>query len=779
MTTQERPKIASRFDPRAFPIAVKIVLGLSVALVISTLVTSQFVRQVVLDTRTEEALADLQTFSHSEATRATDLLEQEITALRSLGDSNRVQEHLVAAQEISDSREYGGTWLPDMTLYLQLSEFEFTHREFNGAALLDSNGYVLAVVPLPSDVQALNTPRGWAWFTSAYNDGAGATYLNNPEDDHLTGLEGIHIAIPVYDVSTRREIIGVLYSVWNLDNAVDVVQIGGTRQGFVLEPDGTVLISPHDEPVEAFPSELMQQIQQSGKNTGTLAFTYNDGQKWLFAYTKLADLELDEQSIAALDWIVLARQPFSAVEAAANRLVSRLQLALGISAALVMLVALFLSRSVLVPLGRLTDAATRIEAGDLSIPIPQAPADEIGQLASVLSSLVEQLLHRVRQLRAAVQVSRTAALTLDINQMLDSVTIALTKQFGYPEIRIYLADPGGRRLRLHAASGGESERLLRVGHRVAADETTLVGRAALMGEIQGSSGQEAQEGSPAAERSELAIPLQVGEQMLGVLYVFAGRNRTFSEEDADLLRLLADQIGGSIENVRLFEQSAANLAEIEALNRQLTRQAWEEHLGEGEGLRHTLDPDRRWPGQLEAVRQRGGSTRAETYTDADGRSVLAAPLVLRGEAVGTLAVTRPAGELWTRDEVALLEAVANRMVTIAEGIRLVEESTQRAQREQRVNEISANLLQRAASVDEILQTALDQLSGALGSRHLSLRIGPPPVEGDRRIASGGEDGRTEAARLAGSLSEPETGPGPDDERQKSDTGEDGGLSDDK
>jgi GAF domain-containing protein/HAMP domain-containing protein len=779
MTTQERSRTASRFDPRAFPIAVKIVLGLSVALVISTLVTSQFVRQVVINTRTEEALADLQTFSRSEAIRATDLLAQEIAALRSLGNSTRVQEQLVAAQEISDSREYGGTWMPDMTLYLQLSEFEFTHREFNGAALLDTNGYILAVVPLPSDVQALSTPRGWTWFTSAYNDGAGATYLNNPEDDHLTELRGIHITVPVYDTHAEQNVIGVLYGIWNLDNAIDVVQIGGTREGFVLEPDGTILISPHEEPGEAFPGELIQQIQQSGENTGSLTFTHSDGQKWLFGYTKLADLELDNESIAALDWIVLARQPFSAVEAAANRLVSRLQLALGISAALVMLVALLLSRSVLVPLRRLTDAATRIEAGDLNVPIPQTPADEIGQLASVLGSLVEQLLHRLRQLRAAVQVSRTAALTLDVNQMLDSVTIALTKQFGYPEIRIYLADPGGRRLRLHAASGGESERLLRVGHRVAADETTLVGRAALVGDIQSSSSREAPERGRAAEHSELAIPLQVGEQMLGVLYVFAGRNRTFSEEDTGILRLLADQIGGSIENVRLFEQSAANLAEIEALNRQLTRQAWEEHLGEREGLRHTLDPDRRWPGQLEAVRQRGSSTRAETYTDADGRSVLAAPLVLRGEAVGTLAVTRPAGELWTRDEVALLEAVANRMVTIAEGIRLVEESTQRAQREQRVNEISANLLQRAASVDEILQTALDQLSGALGSRHLSLRIGPPPVEGDHRIAPGGEDGRAEAARLAGNPSESEARPGPDDERQKSGTGEDGGLSDDK
>ena len=116
--------------------------------------------------------------------------------------------------------------------------------------------------------------------------------------------------------------------------------------------------------------------------------------------------------------------------------------------------------------------------------------------------------------------------------------------------------------------------------------------------------------------------------------------------------------------------------------------------------------------------------------------MLAAPLVLRGEAIGTLAVTRPPGERWSHDEVTLLESVASRLAMIAESIRLVEESTQRAEREQRVNEVSASLLQRAASVDSVLQTALNQLGGALGSEHVSLRIGRPPGDDSATTAHG-------------------------------------------
>jgi GAF domain-containing protein len=236
----------------------------------------------------------------------------------------------------------------------------------------------------------------------------------------------------------------------------------------------------------------------------------------------------------------------------------------------------------------------------------------------------------------------------------------------------------------------------------------------------------------------LAIPLLMAGQAQGAILVAARGAGQFEDEDIDILRLIADQAAASIQNARLFEQSSANLAEIEALNRRLTRQAWEEFVGTGGAIRHTLDPDENYPDALAVIGARD-EVRAETYDDEHGRSVLAVPLVLRGQAVGTIAVTRPAGEHWSRDEEALLESIAARMAVIAEGIRLVDESSRRAVREQRVNEVSATLLQRATDVESVLRTALNELGGALGSDRISLRIGPAPVDGERKSGSAAGD----------------------------------------
>jgi GAF domain-containing protein len=260
------------------------------------------------------------------------------------------------------------------------------------------------------------------------------------------------------------------------------------------------------------------------------------------------------------------------------------------------------------------------------------------------------------------------------------------------------------------------------------------------------------------------------------LYLVAGRLGAFSQEDTDILSLLADQIGASVQNARLFEQSAASLAEIEALNRRLTRQGWDEYLGEDGVLRHTPDPEQQWP--LVSVRQQSEIT-ADVYADEDGRSVLAAPLILRGESVGSICVTRPPGYRWSPDEMMLVEAIAARMAIIAEGIRLVDESSLAAQREQAINEVSARLLQRAASVDTILQSALGQLSGVLGSDHVSLRIGAPPIDSERRLTSVSGQSTTPNRRTSanGDEADAEAISGPESLPVPPDDNGDGGMSD--
>lgn len=417
-------------------------------------------------------------------------------------------------------------------------------------------------------------------------------------------------------------------------------------------------------------------------------------------------------------------------------LLSRLRLVVGVSAIVVTVFILLFGFLLFRPLNQLTRTAIMIGQGDLTAQIPRFPPDEIGRLANALSHVVGQLTGRLEQLRAVVQVSHATGLTLDTDKMLAETAQSVSKNFDFTEVRIFLVEVAGRRARLHAAAGGEGERLLQSGLHVAIDETTVVGRAILLGEpvVVGGKGT-LREASVVPGHSEMALPFQSGGETIGAMQLIAGQSREFEREDIDVLRLITDQLGAAIQNARLFEQSATNLAEIESLNRRLTRQAWEEFMGEGGILRHTLDPNGQWPQALAEARQ-SNEIKAEIYTDADGRLVLAAPLVLRGEAVGTLAVTRPAGETWTRDEALLLESIASRMGIIAESIRLVEESAHHAEREQRVNEVSANLLQRASSVDTVLRSALSELSGALGSDRVSLRLGGLPARDGRQIAAG-------------------------------------------
>src|SRR5574341_160069 len=768
------PSLPAGFDPRSLPIAVKFAIGLGLVVIVSAIVISQLMQRLVYNSQIETALTDAETFSRTQAFRVVDRLGQEMISMGRLGASSVVQTQLLSYLERDPIHptEQEIALQPNPVLTLQVTSFRETHSEFDSVALFDTQGYILAIDPVPADVEVLRTPGQWPWYGQALNEGRGATMLLNPFDDQLTGQTGIHIILPVYNERDQTQLLGILYGVWNMSNALDIVDLGGTREGLVLQADGTVLISPTDPRGAKLPATLAFQFGQEPSAHaeegidhehvtgagGSLIHTAAGGRQWIYGYTRLSDLGLGDVNVNSLSWVVVARQPLASIESRAATLLGRLSLALGVSTLVLTLLVLGLARSIIGPLRRLTDAAISIEEGAMDAEIPRLPEDEMGQLANVLRNLVGQLVYRVRQLRAAVQVSRAAALTLDVKSMLEGVVKTLEEQFGYPEVRIFLTETGGHYVRLTAAAGGESERMLRAGFRLPVDETSLVGRCVLLKEAQvGGVGGHLLGAGLVTERSEIAIPLQSASGVIGALYIFAGRGNVFAQEDIDILSLVLDQVAGSIENARLFEQSATNLAEIEALNRQLTRQAWEEYVGDSGGLRHTLDPEEQWPQIDDRLRQRS-AIRAEIYTNADGRSVLAAPLVLRGETIGTLAVTRPPDEGWSQEEVTLIESVANRMVMIAEGLRLVEESAELAQRERTVNDISANLLQRAANVETVLQAALGQFSEALGSDHVSLRIGVPPVEGDRQITSGSAptQAASESSSSGNGANEPDT-----------------------
>jgi GAF domain-containing protein len=124
----------------------------------------------------------------------------------------------------------------------------------------------------------------------------------------------------------------------------------------------------------------------------------------------------------------------------------------------------------------------------------------------------------------------------------------------------------------------------------------------------------------------------------------------------------------------------------------------------------------------EAVRQIDVAP-GRTLDDTIGSTLahLSAPITLRNEVIGNLRLEDP-DRVWTPDDQALLETIANELAIAAENARLIEQTEQRAQREARLNQI-AQQLRQTTDIKSILQTAAEQLSLALDTSHAQAQLG--------------------------------------------------------
>ncbi|MCA9915160.1 MAG: GAF domain-containing protein, partial [Anaerolineae bacterium] len=186
-------------------------------------------------------------------------------------------------------------------------------------------------------------------------------------------------------------------------------------------------------------------------------------------------------------------------------------------------------------------------------------------------------------------------------------------------------------------------------------------------------------------RSEMAIPLVSGSEVLGVLDVQSNRVGRFDDEDAQVFETLAFQLTSAILNARLFEETQLRLREVVASNQivEFGRSAeqlesvienslrvvqevmdpdnlvfsfydheadtWRGFVGVGESMSNTIaqsfvDPGSNYPHGMEAIETRevvGVSDVTEypdfpvEYIEILGlRSVMVAPIIVNDVAIG-------------------------------------------------------------------------------------------------------------------------------------------------
>lgn len=361
----------------------------------------------------------------------------------------------------------------------------------------------------------------------------------------------------------------------------------------------------------------------------------------------------------------------------------------------------------------------RLEAAQASLALAVAERGRVvASLQTLRAELEKKVSRQVTELKATAQVGRAAAGIYDQKQLLSDVTELISTQFGFYHTGIFLIDEAGEYAILQAANSEGGRRMLSRGHKLPVGKVGLVGYAADRGQarIALDVGQDAaffNNPDLPETRSEMALPLKAGGQVIGVLDVQSKEPAAFGDEDTEVLQLMADQVALAIQNSRLIENGQRVIQELENQYKGQLRRGWDERLG-GKPLAYRYN-------RL-GVEADNGFGLGSNGLEKAGK-VLETPLMLRGEKLGTIQLRRDENEpAWTDEERLLAEEAAGQVAAALENARLFQAAQEQAGREQALSQLSARL-NRAASVEALLKTAAQEVGRLPGVEDVSIQIG--------------------------------------------------------
>ena len=251
-------------------------------------------------------------------------------------------------------------------------------------------------------------------------------------------------------------------------------------------------------------------------------------------------------------------------------------------AATVVALALFVAQQLSNPIVRLTAVAGQVAAGDLAARAPVQSADEIGVLAEAFNSMTatlqttlegleQRVADRTKALASVAEISTATSTILETDKLLQEVVELSKERFNFYHSHIYLLNEAGDRLVLASGAGEPGRRMVAEGRSIPLDrEQSLVARAAR--ERKGVTVNDVTRAPDflpnpllPETRSELAAPMIVGENVIGVFDVQSDEVGRFTDADIDIQTALASQIAIAVQNARLYSRAETSKQEAQSL----------------------------------------------------------------------------------------------------------------------------------------------------------------------------------------------------------------------
>ena len=333
---------------------------------------------------------------------------------------------------------------------------------------------------------------------------------------------------------------------------------------------------------------------------------------------------------------------------------------------------------------------------------------------------------RAERFQVASEISRdiSANINQDPQDLLNRITQTISEKLGFYHVGIFLFDKNREYAVLRASNSAGGQRMLNRQHQLKVGGTGVVGYVSQSGRprISLDTGSDAvyfNNPDLPETHSEIALPLKYGDRTIGVLDVQSTEASAFTEEDANFLSTLANQIAIIINTIMSNGADTGSFASprVSVRNRQSAKQTGYSYLPDG-----TISTTK--PLQNSSIDQAiaTGDPVILARPTKEIPSSLTIPVKFREQVIGVIHVeAAEANRKWTDDEVSIIQSISDRASFAIENARLFEETERRAEREQLIAKVTSRIGE-SNNVEKILQTTIQELGRSLGATRTFIKL---------------------------------------------------------
>lgn len=345
---------------------------------------------------------------------------------------------------------------------------------------------------------------------------------------------------------------------------------------------------------------------------------------------------------------------------------------------------------------------------------------ERSELEARVAAGTRGLMRQAVQLQTTAEIARLVTQKVDPQTLLSRAAELIQEQFGFYHASVFLVDQTGTWAELAASTGEVGRSLVERNFRLAVGSASLIGWATANRLTRVALDVETDPfyfRNPLLPdtRAEVAVPLVVGDRLLGALDVHSAEPQAFGQDDVRAIEAIASELAIALDSARQLQEARLQLEDAQGVVRGRVRASWSRLTQHDlpETIRVAPSGETLLGGLGALPSMTTAEQTAQPFLTEDGHEI-AVPVLVRGEVVASIGVRRPGQEeRWAEDDIALLLAIAGQAALALETARQTAEEQRRLAELEVLNRVSQAVSQmlRLDSLFRVVHAQIDQVLG--------------------------------------------------------------------